>query len=116
MRRVLEENLFNEHRQNLAKTRSLITCLIGQLDYVINEKKFEKEFINDWKYIWGEKENAVSVLTKLTGLLLKVVPIEQELENIKITKNPDKPKGGVLTDDDKEIIRRYVARQSSKKV
>jgi hypothetical protein len=113
MKIISEENLLNQHRQDLSQTRKLISFLIEQLNSVITEKKFEPEFVNDWKYIWGEKENAVSVLTKLTGLLVKVVPMEQELDSQKPVSE-EKLKGGVLTDDDKAIIRRYVERQSLK--
>jgi len=106
-----DKTLLKQHKQNLSDTRKLINFLMVRLEKLIDSKEFTEELQMEWKYIWGEKENVVSVLTKLTGLLVKVIPIEQQIvdsENIDVSEKKQK---GVLTKNDKEIIRRYVERQ-----
>ena len=98
----------SEHGKDLAKVRLIINGLIKRLEKRMAEKECGEGVDIEWKYVWGERENAVSALTKLTGLLVKIIPMEQEL----LEKQPDSnvKKGRALKDDDKVIIRRYLER------
>lgn len=111
-------NLSSTHAHDLNVTRSLITTLISAL---------EREFITPALYeissnekalpsparilLWGEKENAVGALVKLTGLLLKVIPLEQQLAGNPIHATEDEP----LSPEDHAIVARYVERITGEK-
>lgn len=69
----------------LTRTRTLTEQMLAQLE--VDFSKHPDGFNTDdashaW---WGEKENALSVLTKLSTLLLKLIPAEQELRAVEST-------------------------------
>jgi hypothetical protein len=101
--------------ENLEVTRILIISLIDRLGEVIKNKEFTSEMPLEWKYIWGEKESAVSILSKLTGLLIKVVPMEKKLLDSKAGEKKANVVNEFLTNDDKEIIKRYLERYNCSK-
>ncbi len=104
-----KKSLTQQHMKSLEENRLFITNLINQLDKVLNKNEYDENESIEWKYIWGEKENVVSSLNKLTGLLLKIITIEQQLNEKSSTKTLSiKKKGRILDSTDKEIIRRYV--------
>lgn len=59
--------------------------------------------------LWGEKENAVSLLVKLSGLLFKILPLEQQLYTGK-TLSPESmgEESMPLATEDKAILERYL--------
>lgn len=96
------------HKEDLELTRKIIVSLIIRLENIINDKSSNKENFDEWKHLWGEKENVVSLLTKLTSLLVKVVPVEIKLlDSYKSEKNTQ-ISGRIINSDDKEIIKRYI--------
>ena len=93
-----------EYRESLEKTRKIIVSLVLKLESVIEESDND---CSQWNQICGEKENVVSVLTKLTGLLVKVVPMEKQLlDSIKEGQKNNVQR--IISSDDKEIIKRFI--------
>lgn len=100
-------SIADNHLRDLKIAREFITDLITQLDLIVNSNCINDEMISEWKYIWGDKENAVSALTKLVSLLIKIIPIENDLAGrSSSSKSMDE-----ISKEDDEIIERYIMRR-----
>jgi len=102
--------LTGQHKRSLARIRKLVLFLIEKLEEALASEGVIDELPAEWKYIWGDKENAVSALTKLTGLLVKIIPMERQLLDLSDSEAMEDASKATLSDEDKEIIRRYFAR------
>lgn len=92
---------------DLARLRKIIFLIVDILENNINNfSNFEdvddknKKLI---KFLIGEKENVVSILTKLINSLVKVIPLEEKI--LPKIGNDDK-----ISEDDIEILKRYIDR------
>ena len=92
---------------DLARLRKIIFLIVDILENNINNfSNFEdvddknKKLI---KFLIGEKENVVSILTKLINSLVKVIPLEEKI--LPKISNYDK-----ISEDDIEILKRYIDR------
>lgn len=94
------------HRQNLADTRVLITLLIDCVKQQLVAPAMQGMILPEERYsaLWGDKENAVSLLVKLTGLLVKIIPLERELASGEAEAEL------ALSEDDDAILARYAER------
>jgi hypothetical protein len=102
-------DITSTHSNDLGITRTLVTTLIRAVqDEIVSPALCKKEIVSNTA-LWGEKENAVSVLVKLTGLLLKLIPLEREITG-KSTTPPEEEESGELNEEDRELLRRYVER------
>lgn len=107
--------------QQLQDNRNFVQNLIYKLEKdtnSINEITNENNIVQpEWKYIWGEKENTVSILVKLTGLIAKIAPLEQQLlDKIDLIVNSSDTKSTSLVNlQDKEIIKRFLAKRKLNK-
>jgi len=93
-----EEELRPEYG-DLQKTRNLISYLLSKLEQDLSSPDdfdLEKN-----KFLWGEKENAVSLLTKLTQMMIKIMPDEKEK---KIAAKEQ------ISEEDMVILKEYVER------
>jgi len=84
------------HQKAINKARQITVKLIVVLDECIKKETFEPN------WLWGEKETAVSVLTKLTQNLIKLIEIERGV------KANNKEKNIPLSPEDIEILKRYL--------
>lgn len=92
---------------DLARLRKIIFLIVDILENNINNfSNFEdvddknKKLI---KFLIDEKENVVSILTKLINSLVKVIPLEEKI--LPKISNDDK-----ISEDDIEILKRYIDR------
>lgn len=92
---------------DLAKIRKIINLIINILENNINNFSNEggvdeenKELIN---FLIGSKDNVVSIITKLTNLLVKLIPLE---EKIAFTDNNECDEK--LNNEDIEILEKYI--------
>lgn len=106
-----KNNLSVIHKEDLQVTREIICRLMHKLEALSKEVETLEEVPSNWKYVWGEKENIVSSLTKLTGLLLKIIPLEQSVDDYYSSTTSLKKKPDPISKNDEEIINRYVERQ-----
>ncbi len=91
---------------DLTRMRRLIIAVVKVLEESINDFS-ENNVVSDKNkelidFLFGKKCDIVSIITKLTNALIKVIPIE---EKISATENVEDEK---LSEDDVEIIRRYI--------
>lgn len=91
---------------DLARLRKIIFLIVDILENNINNfstnentGEKDKKLIN---FLMGEKENVVSILTKLINSLIKVIPLEEKFSPTSDEKNEK------LSDDDMEILKRYI--------
>lgn len=98
------------HSSDLAITRNLVTTLIRAVEKEIVTPSLSNQETTSKAALWGEKENAVSVLVKLTGLLLKLIPLEREIAGRSSAETPDNEGDDQLSHEDSELLRRYVER------
>lgn len=93
-----------KHKKNLARLRRMTCALIEDMEEVlISGGMVDENSQYKWKYMWGDKENVASALTKLTTLLTKIIPMEQEMvdyQNMSDSNNS-------LSDDDALIMKYY---------
>jgi hypothetical protein len=114
------KELIKNHKRILSKARNLISIMLDQLEEDIcnhqeqnKNNDAEDKANNHHKFWWGDKESASSILTRLTQLLLKLIPIEQEIARIDLTKADlteleDISEKIQINEDDLEIINHYV--------
>jgi hypothetical protein len=83
-------NLIKDHKRVLAKARNMLEKMLNILSVEIdavqnlsqsinNEKQEDFYKTQQKKFWWGDKESASSILSRLVQLLLKLLPLEQEL-------------------------------------
>lgn len=92
---------------DLAKIRKIINLIINVLEDSINDysnnnalTEENKDLIN---FLIGSRDNVVSIITKLTNLLVKVIPLEEKINNEENVEDNEK-----LTNDDIEILKEYI--------
>ena len=92
---------------DLARIRKIINLIINVLEKSINDysnnnslTEENKDLIN---FLIGSRDNVVSIITKLTNLLVKVIPLEEKINNEENIENNEK-----LTNDDIEILKEYI--------
>ena len=93
---------------DLARIRKIINLIINVLEDNIENfsnsnsiLESNKELIN---FLIGSKDNVVSIITKLTNLLVKVIPLEEKINNSDNNIKDDEK----LTNEDIEILERYI--------
>lgn len=92
---------------DLARIRKIINLIINVLEQSINDysnnntlTEENKDLIN---FLIGSRDNVVSIITKLTNLLVKVIPLEEKINNEENVEDNEK-----LTNDDIEILKEYI--------
>ncbi len=92
---------------DLVKLRKMIFLIIDILENNINHfsdlddmDDKNKKLI---KFLIGERENVVSILTKLINSLVKVIPLEEKI--LPKSNNDNK-----ISEEDVEILKRYIDR------
>ena len=117
------KKLIKDHKDILSKSRKLIGKMLEKLDSEIQDfeskdKSKDKDFQKFW---WGDKESASSILTRLTSLLLKLIPLEQDIAKLDLTKTDiaeleDIIEKTKLPQDDLDIINRFAERVKDEKI
>lgn len=92
---------------DLVKLRKMIFLIIDILENNINHFS-DLDDIDDKnkkliKFLIGERENVVSILTKLINSLVKVIPLEEKI--LPKSNNDNK-----ISEEDVEILKRYIDR------
>ena len=92
---------------DLVKLRKMIFLIIDILENNINHFS-DLDDIDDKnkkliKFLIGERENVVSILTKLINSLVKVIPLEEKI--LPKSNNDNK-----ISEEDAEILKRYIDR------
>ncbi len=93
---------------DITRLRKIIFLIIDILENNINNfsrndiiSEKDKKLIN---FLMGEKENVVSILTKLINSLAKVIPLEDRVPPISSEKDEK------LSEEDIEILKKYIDR------
>lgn len=98
--------------EELQKIKNIINMIINLLENNIVLMKNGKTQLDEpqkelLKFLIGNKENVVSIISKLSNLLLKF--------NVLENKDDNKTNNFVLNDVDLEIIKTYLLEQKKKK-
>lgn len=98
--------------EELQKIKNIINMIINLLENNIVLMKNGKTQLDEpqkelLKFLIGNKENVVSIISKLSNLLLKF--------NVLENKDDNKTNNFVLNDVDLEIIKTYLLEQKNKK-
>ncbi len=83
--------------KDIEKVREMTRYLIERLEEGIVNNDFLTS--KEDKTFWGDKENALSLLTKLTQILIKIPPIDDE---------DDSSNQEIINENDMEILKQYV--------
>jgi|GEM_PF-3739598 len=94
------------HSESVFRLLKLVEELVVELESGLSILLPDETQKKRWSHIFGEKENVTSVLVKLAGVLVKIIPMEHELMTI-INKSEEK-KVKDLSEEDMEIIKRYL--------
>lgn len=115
--------LISDHKRILAKARNLIGIMLDKLDEELQDFNSQKneDSTKSIKFWWGDKESASSILSRLTTLLLKLIPLEQEIAKLDLTKADLAELQEVvektrIPEEDLEIINRYIDRIRDEKI
>lgn len=104
------ERLKNKSMDELDKIRNIINIIINLLESNVvsmkngNNEFKDKELLN---FLIGNKENIVSIINKLSNLILKLKALEKE------EKNGENEEKNNLTSIDLEMIRKYLDENKS---
>ncbi|MDR3289978.1 MAG: hypothetical protein LBT02_01710 [Rickettsiales bacterium] len=92
-----------ETKNDLTKVRKIITLIVNILENKVNnyDDDSNTKFI---KFIIGGKENMVSTVSKLTNLLIKIIPLEEKF-------NDKEEVGKNLSNDDMKIVLNYIKKR-----
>ena len=110
------KNLITQHKSILAKARGLVEILLDKLEEEINSAN-EKSDTSFW---FGDKESASSIIVKLTNILLKLIPLEQEIARADLSKADlgeleELSVKTQLPQEDMEMIERYIEKYNESK-
>jgi hypothetical protein len=96
-------NVNMETKNDLTKVRKIITLIVNILENKVNnyDDDSNTKFI---KFIIGGKENMVSTVSKLTNLLIKIIPLEEKF-------NDKEEVGKNLSNDDMKIVLNYIKKR-----
>ncbi len=113
------KTLITQHKSILAKARGLIETLLDRLEKEVNSSN-SKNPATDTSFLFGDKESASSIVVKLTTILLKLIPLEQEIARADLSQADlmELEELSVKTripEEDLEIIERYVERYNQSK-
>jgi hypothetical protein len=98
------EKSIYEYISNLKLTREIIVDLISKLEKISAVDKEDEKFVQ----LYGEKCDVVSALTKLSSILIKIIPMERDLMDSIKSENGCENVGRIINSDDREIIKRYI--------
>lgn len=104
------ERLKNKSMDELDKIRNIINIIINLLESnVVSMKNGDNEFKDKelLNFLIGNKENIVSIINKLSNLILKLKALEKE------EKNGENEEKNNLTNIDLEMIRKYLDENKS---
>lgn len=90
---------------DLTKLRKIIFLIIDILENNINDFSNNVEAERNTKlitFLIGDRENVVSILTKLINSLVKVIPLEEKFSSVSDDKIEK------LSEEDVEILKRYI--------
>jgi hypothetical protein len=109
------QNLITRHKSTLAKARGLIETLLDKLETEINNPSAETNH-----FLFGEKESASAIVVKLTNVLLKLIPLEQEIARADLSKADlseleELSVKTQLPQEDMELIERYIEKYNESK-
>lgn len=88
-------------REDIARIHRMIHLLLSKLEHHINDPQACDE--EEIAHLWN-KESDLSVLLKLSQILFKLIPVEQELSSEEGSEEHS------LSQDDITILEQYVAR------
>ena len=103
------------HIDDIKRIRRIINSIIVHLEenvvnpVVNNNLSDNEEVMKQVKLLIGGRENITSAITKLSNLLIKIIPLEEE-ENQEF----DIEKYKKLSDEDMDIIKRYIKKVGEK--
>jgi len=93
---------------DISKIRKIASLIIDILeDNIINLKESNNIALDEKNkelltFLIGDKNNIVSTINKLSNLLVKIIPLENNLDKDQETNNKN------LNSNDLEIIKRYI--------
>lgn len=94
------------HAESVFKLLKFVEEMIHELESHMQNNSEEEGLQKRWKHVFGDKENIISVLIKLTGILVKIIPMEQDI--MKVINKDNESKINDLSEEDVEIIKRYL--------
>jgi len=98
------------HQEDIARARRLVSVLLSWLEVVITCPDQQSEGLT---FLWGEKESAVTILNRLSLLLLKLVSAEESaIATIRKQQKESSllENSAPLPQDDIDILEQYIAR------
>ena len=101
-----------EHRGDLALSRRMISQLLKSVEDSLNGKELTK-------IPWGPKDNEVGVVNKLSTTLIKIIPLERNIRNMKSERKTGFENIGnvtkILNDVQLSIIGNHVAKEQAER-
>jgi hypothetical protein len=98
-----QETLAEKHQRDLQRTRSFISRLLERLE--AHSEVPTACTTQEWRFLWGD-ETIVGNLSKLSTMLLKIIPLEQKLGNPESSAQLSDE----LSEDDQALLRRFASR------
>lgn len=99
--------LIREQKKDLKSSRIFINKMIKRLEVTLDEGRLDEISEEEWKKIWGGKENILSSLAQLTSMLTKIIPLEHKLTDSEISA-PDEQEDENLNENEKEILENFI--------
>ncbi len=88
------------HEEDIIRAHRLVSLMLKELEGHVSNFQLEK-----FEEMFGQKETAVNVLNKLSTMLLKFIPVEQEMMVGSAEEDTQE-----ISKQDAELLEQYIAR------
>lgn len=104
--------ILKNHKREIASIRRTTSKMLNALKKEMSFSKLEKATKDsDSNNIFKEKENITSLLVKLSGLMIKIIPIEQQLFLESFRSSCKETKEDIEKEEDIKILDQYIERE-----
>lgn len=94
--------------EDVMRARRIVSHIMKRLEKGLSSTEFTTK--KEDKFLWGEKDSAITVLSKLTKMLLDLIPAGNEID----LEEPEEITEEQITTEDIEILQRLLKRYADK--
>lgn len=91
--------------EDVIRARRIVSHILERLENGMSSTELVTS--KEDKFLWGEKDNVISILGKLTQMMLKLIPAEQQIIEDYASEELDRKE---ISSEDMDILQRFISR------
>lgn len=91
--------------EDVIRARRIVSHILERLENGMSNTELVTS--KEDKFLWGEKDNVISILGKLTQMMLKLIPAEQQIIDDYADEQVDQKE---ISSEDMDILQRFISR------